>query len=161
MLFEQQPYFVQRRYRASGYRRPCSSNVSSASRVGTLPSFFTAGRRLYGSWTVLQCWCSTSTVDSFSFLIFAFVCHAYPYPAFVLEKSKVCGSFHFRICFHSCFCSCAQTLVINSSSTGCDARRIWLLLSPIPIRDSALSLPSFLPRAHFVQAGGVRVVVLA
>ena len=77
MLFEQQPYFVQRRYRASGYRRPCSSNVSSASRVGTLPSFFTAGRRLYGSWTVLQCWCSTSTLDSFSFLILALVCHAY------------------------------------------------------------------------------------
>ena len=85
MPFEQHPYFVQRRSRASGYRRPCSSRVWSASRVGTLPSFFRAGRRLYRSWTVHQCWCSTSTVDSFSFLILAVVCHAYP--AFVLSSS--------------------------------------------------------------------------
>ena len=94
MLFEQHPYFVRRRSRASGYRRPCSSRVWSASRVGTLPSFFRAGRRLYRSWTVHQCWCSISTVDSFSFLILAFVCHAYP--AFVLhprfhQKPKVCS----------------------------------------------------------------------
>ena len=65
--FEQHSYFGQRRSRASGYRRPCSSRVWSASRAGTLPSFFRAGRRLYRRWTVHQCWCSTSTVDSFSF----------------------------------------------------------------------------------------------
>ena len=83
VLFEQHPYFVRRRSRASGYQRPCSSRAWSASRVGTLPSFFRARRRLYRSWTVDQCWCSISTVDSFSFLILAFVCHAYP--AFVLH----------------------------------------------------------------------------
>ena len=63
--------------RASGYRRPCSSRVS-ARRVGTLLSFSRAGRRLYRSWTGHQRWCSTSIVDSFSFLILAVVCHAYP-----------------------------------------------------------------------------------
>ena len=47
------------------------------------PLFFRAGRRLYRSWTVHECWCSISTVDSFSFLMLAFVCHAYP--AFVLH----------------------------------------------------------------------------
>ena len=74
MLLEQHP-FVQRRSRASGYRRPCSCRIWPASRVGTLPSFFGAGRRLYRSWTVhQQCSCSTSTVDSFSFLILAFAC---------------------------------------------------------------------------------------
>ena len=78
LLFEQHSHFVRRRSRASGYRRPCSSRVWSASRVGTLPSFLRAGRRLYRSWTVHQCWCSTSTVDSFSFWILAFVCQAYP-----------------------------------------------------------------------------------
>ena len=81
--FQQPPYFVQRRSRASGYWRPCSSRVWSASRVGTLPSFFRAGRRLYRNWMVHQCWCSTSTVDSLSFSILAFACHAYP--AFVLH----------------------------------------------------------------------------
>ena len=53
------PVLVQRRSRTSGYRRPCSSRVWSASRVGTHPSFFRAGHRLYRSWTVHQCWCST------------------------------------------------------------------------------------------------------
>ena len=72
VLFEQHPYFVRRRSRASGYRRPCSSRVWSASRGGTLPSFFRAGRRLHRSWPVRQRWCSISTVDSFSFLILAF-----------------------------------------------------------------------------------------
>ena len=52
--------------------------------MGTLPSFFKAGGRLYRSWTVHQCLCSTSTVDSLSFLILAFVCQAYP--AFVLHR---------------------------------------------------------------------------
>ena len=59
-------------------------SMVSASRVGTLPYFFRAGRRLYRSWTVRQqCSCSTSTVDSFSLLTLAFVCLAYP--AFVLR----------------------------------------------------------------------------
>ena len=40
VLFEQHPYFVRRRPRAPGYRRPCSSRVWLASRVGKLPSFF-------------------------------------------------------------------------------------------------------------------------
>ena len=83
MLLEQHPYFVQRRSRASGYRRPCSSRAWSACRVGTLPSVFRAGRRLYRSWTVHQCWRYTSTVDSFSFFIRAFDCPAHP--AFVLH----------------------------------------------------------------------------
>ena len=39
------PILIQRRYRASGYRRPCSLRVRSASRVGTRPTFSTAGRR--------------------------------------------------------------------------------------------------------------------
>ena len=97
------PYFVRRKSRASGYRRPCSSRVWSASRVGTLPSFFGARRRLYRSRTVHKCWCSTSTVDSFSFLILAFVCHTYP--AFVVysilvfpEKSKACSFFSLLFC---------------------------------------------------------------
>ena len=84
MLLERHPYFVQRRSRASLYRRSCSSRVWSASRVGTLPSFFRAGRCLYRIWTVHQCWCSSSTVDSFSFFILALVCHGYP--AFVLHR---------------------------------------------------------------------------
>ena len=84
MLFEQHPYLVQRRSRASGYRRSCSSRAWSASRVGALPSFFRAGRRLYRSWTVHQCGCSTSTVDSFSFFVLALVWHAYP--TFVLNR---------------------------------------------------------------------------
>ena len=54
MVLQQHPFFVQRKYRASGYRRPCSSRVWSASRVGTLPSFFRAGRRLYRIWTVIS-----------------------------------------------------------------------------------------------------------
>ena len=95
MLIEQHPYFVQRRSRASGYRRPCSSRAWSGSRVGTLPSFFSAGRRLYRSWTVHQCWCFTSTVGSFSFLILAFVWHAYPALVLFSEESKV-RSFRFR-----------------------------------------------------------------
>ena len=95
MLFEQHPHIVQPRSRASGYWRPCSIRVRSASRVGTLPSFFRAGRRFYRSWTVHQCWCSISTVDSFSCLILAFVCHAYP--AFVFHavspqnSTKICS----------------------------------------------------------------------
>ena len=93
VLFEQHPYFV-RRSRASEYRPPCSSRAWSASRVGTLPSFFRAGRRLYHSWTVHQCWCSISAVDSFSFFILAFACHAYP--AFVIhpclhQSPEVCS----------------------------------------------------------------------
>ena len=100
------PYFVRRRSRASGYWRPCNSRAWSASRVGTISSFFRAGRRLYRSWTVYQCWCSTSTVDSFSFLIFVFVCHAYPafvlHPILVFTKNpKVCSlvlGFVFRFC---------------------------------------------------------------
>ena len=102
MLFEQYPYFVRRRSRASGYRHPFSSRVWSASRVETLPSVFRAGRRIYGSWTVRQCWYSIiSTLDSFSFLILAFACH--PCPVFVLHPR-----FHqkpdslfvgFRFCF--------------------------------------------------------------
>ena len=40
------------------------------SRMGTLPSVFWAGRRLYRSWTVHQCWCST--VEAFSFLVLVF-----------------------------------------------------------------------------------------
>ena len=95
MLCEQHPYFVHRRSRASGYRRPCSSRVWSASRVGTFPSFFRAGRHLYRSWTVHQCWCFTSTVGSFSFLILAFVWHAYPALVLFSEESKV-RSFRFR-----------------------------------------------------------------
>ena len=83
LLFEQHPYFVQCRSRASGCRRPCSSRIWSASSVGALPSFFRGGRRLYRSWTVHQCWCSNSTIDSFSLLILACVCNAYP--AFVLH----------------------------------------------------------------------------
>ena len=47
------------------------------------PLFFRAGRRLYRSWTVHQCWCYISTVGSFSFFLLAFVCH--PYPAFILH----------------------------------------------------------------------------
>ena len=38
-------------------------------RVGVFPSIVSAGRRLYHSWAVHQCWGYTSTVDSFSFLI--------------------------------------------------------------------------------------------
>ena len=58
------------------------------------PLFFRAEPRLYRSWTVHQCWRSISTVDSFSFFILAFVCHAYP--AFVLhprfqQNPKVCS----------------------------------------------------------------------
>ena len=60
MLSEQHPYFVQRKSRAPGYRRSCSSRAWPASRLGTPPSYFRAGRRLYRSWTVHQCWCSTS-----------------------------------------------------------------------------------------------------
>ena len=109
VLFEQHPYFVRRRSRASGYRHPCSNRIWSASRVGTLPSFFKAGRRLYRRWTVHQCWCSISPVDSFSFLILAFVCHAYPafYSILVFAKTlKVCslvlGSvFRFKILLFS------------------------------------------------------------
>ena len=63
------PYFVHRRSRASGHRRPCSSTVWSTSRVGTPPLFFQGGAPLCQIWTVHQCWCSTSTVDSFSFWI--------------------------------------------------------------------------------------------
>ena len=95
MLLQQHPCFVERRSRASGHRRPCSSRVWSASRVGTLPSFLRAGRRLYRSWTVYQCWCTTSTVDSFSFLISLFVMripHLYPILVFY-RKSKVCSLF--------------------------------------------------------------------
>ena len=44
MLLEHHPYFVQRGSRDSGYRRPCSSGVWSASRVGRRPSFFSARR---------------------------------------------------------------------------------------------------------------------
>ena len=85
MLLEQHPYFVQRRSRASGYRRPCSSRAWSISRVGTLPSFFRVGRRLYRSWTVHQCWCSTSTVDLYAARILRL------YSILVLpEKSEVC-----------------------------------------------------------------------
>ena len=40
MLLEQHTHCVQRKSRASGYRRPCNSSVWSASRVGTLVSFF-------------------------------------------------------------------------------------------------------------------------
>ena len=82
MLFEQHPYF--RAAQISRCRIPAPLQQQwSASRVGILPSFFRAGRRLYRSWTVHQCWCSTLTVDSFSFLILALVCQAYP--AFVLH----------------------------------------------------------------------------
>ena len=109
--FEQHPYFVRRKSRVSGHRRPCSSRVWSASRVGTLSFFFTAGHRLYRSWTVHQFWCSISTVDSFSFLISAFVRHAYP--AFALhprfhQNRKVCSlvlGFVFRFCFYALFFS--------------------------------------------------------
>ena len=108
VLFEQHPYCARRRSRASGYRRPCCSRVWSASREATLPSFFRAGCRLYRSRTVcISAGALISTVDSFSFLILAFVCHAYP--AFVCTPSsfppktlKVCSSvlgFVFRFCF--------------------------------------------------------------
>ena len=84
VLFEQHPYCARRRSRASGYRRPCCSRVWSASREATLPSFFRAGCRLYRSRTVcISAGALISTVDSLSFLILAFVCHAYP--AFVLH----------------------------------------------------------------------------
>ena len=71
MLSEQHPYCIHRTSHASKYRRHCSSRVWSTSRVDTLPSIFSAGRCLYRSWMVHQCWCSTSTVDAFSFLILA------------------------------------------------------------------------------------------
>ena len=92
MLLEQHSFFVQRRSRASAYRRPCSSRVWSASRVSTLPSFLKVGGRQ-------QSWCSTSIVALFSFFILAFVCRAYP--AFILRprfsrKGEVCALF--------CFC---------------------------------------------------------
>ena len=52
-----------------------------------LPLFSELGAASTGSW---KCWCSTSTVDSFSFLILAFVFHAYPrfvlYPLFFPRK---------------------------------------------------------------------------
>ena len=112
MLFEHHPYFVQRRSRASRYRRPCSSRVWLASRVGTLPSFFRAGRRLYRSSTAHQCWCFTSTVDVFSFLILAFVCHAYP--AFVIH-SRFAPKLHTlsvacKFCFYVLFFSVCTSL---------------------------------------------------
>ena len=78
MLFEQCPYFGQCRSRVSRYRRPCSRRVWSASRVGTLPSSFRTGRRLYRRCMMQQSRRSTSTVDSFSFLFFSFICHSYP-----------------------------------------------------------------------------------
>jgi len=59
------------------YRRPCSSRVWLASGVGTLPPSFGAERRLYRSWTVHQCWRSTTTVDLFSFLIFGSFCSSH------------------------------------------------------------------------------------
>ena len=99
VLFEQHPYFVRRRSRALGYRRPCSSRVWSASRVGTLPSFFRAGRRLYHSWTVHQCWRSSSTVDSSSLLIFALS----RVSSFFPKRVKSVRSF--RVCFQVLFFS--------------------------------------------------------
>ena len=69
MMFEQHPpYYVQRRSRASWHRCLFSSKVWSASCVGPLATFSSAGRRFYRRWTLHQCWCCTSTVDSFSYL---------------------------------------------------------------------------------------------
>ena len=82
MLLDQHPYFVrQGRSRASGYQRPCSSRAWSACRMGTLNSFFRAGRPL-------------PQLDGASVLVLHFdrwlvfvsdfnICHAYP--AFVLH----------------------------------------------------------------------------
>ena len=55
-----------------------AEHMISASRLSTLSSFHRAGRRLYRCLMVHQCWCSTSTVDSFSFMMLALVFHEYP-----------------------------------------------------------------------------------
>ena len=88
-LFGQHPDFAQCISRASGYRRPCNSRDWSASPVGPLPSFFRAGHRLYRGWTVHQCWCSTSTFDSWLVFIFD-ISHLFwdAYPAFGLHPSS-------------------------------------------------------------------------
>ena len=84
VLFERHPYFVRRSSRASGYRRPCSSRVWSASRVGTLPSFFQGWApplsQLDGASVLVL---HLDRLIRFLFLILEFVCHAYP--AFVFH----------------------------------------------------------------------------
>ena len=72
-LFEQHPYFVQRRSRASGYRRLAAAEYNRLAVWEHSPLFFKSERRLCRSWTVHRCCCSTSTVDSFSLLTSAFV----------------------------------------------------------------------------------------
>ena len=69
-LFEQHPYFIQRRSRASGCRRPCSSRAWSESRAGTLPSFLggLGDASTAAGWCISACWCPTLTADAFSFL---------------------------------------------------------------------------------------------
>ena len=95
----------------------CSSRVWSASRVATLPSFFRAGRRLYRSWTAHQCWCSISTVDSFSFLILAFACHAYP--AFVLHLRFHQKPQSLFVRFRPCCSPFGRALITGSPYSTC------------------------------------------
>ena len=83
MLFEQHPYFVQRRSRASGYRRLAAAEYGRLA-VWEHSPFSELGAASYPRWTVHQCWCSISTVGLFSFFSLAFVCHAYP--TFVLRS---------------------------------------------------------------------------
>ena len=101
MLFEQCPYFGQCRSRVSRYRRPCSRRVWSASRVGTLPSSFRTGRRLYRRCMMQQSRRSTSTVDSFSFLFFLLFVTRIPRSQ-VLQAcfpQKIYFSLFFLFCF--------------------------------------------------------------
>ena len=102
LLFEQHPHFVQRRSHASGYRRPCSSRVWSASRVGVLPPFFRVVCRLCRSW---KCWCSTLHIDRcLDFVFSSIFCYVtrirrlYSHPLFP-RKPRVSLFVVFRFCF--------------------------------------------------------------
>lgn len=58
-------------------------------------SVFRAGRRIYCSWTVHQCWCPTSTVDSFSFLILALFTRLLYLGSFLFFAKHIVFSFCF------------------------------------------------------------------
>ena len=105
---EQHPYIFQRGSRASGYGAIAAADrvFWSASRVGTRPSLFRAGRRLYLNWTVYQCWCSALTVHTFGVSLYLLVSSACTYSMLVSPKTlKLLGGWFLgSIFFAEGFC---------------------------------------------------------
>ena len=98
-LFAQLPCFIQRRFRASEYRCRCSSRVEQCGRVAVwVSSPLFSG---LGAASTAAVWCISAgapprPVDSFPFLVLAFVFHAYPAFGLILafpESSKLCSFF--------------------------------------------------------------------